>query len=290
MPVIEAVKRSTLAGTWYPRDPERLRETVRHFLAAVPETAARPVFGLIVPHAGYPYSGAVAGLAFAQLRGTRVRRVVVLAPSHRSAFRGVAVLDVQAFETPLGRVAVDPAALSLLPDRLWRVDPAPFEGEHALEIQLPFLQSVAPQAAVVPILVGAVTESDCRALAQAIHRLVDEESALVVSSDFTHYGSQFGYEPFPARDADFVREKLRALDMAAIEPILAGEATAFRRHIERTGDTVCGRSPISILLSWPGGPGRGELLGYRTSLDVTGDYEHSVSYAAIAFRRPPAGA
>lgn len=283
--MIEAVKQSSLAGSWYPRDPERLRETVARFLAAVPEHAAGPVFAVIVPHAGYQYSGAVAGIAFARLRGGRFRRVVLLAPSHRVAFRGVALLDVQAFETPLGRVAVDPAALSLLPDRLWHVDARPFEGEHSLEIQLPFLQSVAPEAAVVPILVGSVTESDCRALAANLARLVDEQTAVVVSSDFTHYGWQFGYEPFPSRDAEFVRGRLRELDMGAIEPILAGDAAAFGRHIEKTGDTVCGRSPISILLAWPGGPGRGELLAYRTSLDVTGDYEHSVSYAAIAFPR-----
>jgi hypothetical protein len=102
-----------------------------------------------------------------------------------------------------------------------------------------------------------------------------------MSSDFTHYGRRFDYEPFPATSADEVRARLEQLDSAAIEPILSGDAEAFRSFLARTGDTVCGRVPLAAFLATLGRGARGCLLAYGTSLDVTGDFEHSVSYASI---------
>lgn len=279
------VRRSTLAGTWYPGPAEQLRRMVDGFVDGEPSPGGGAILALIVPHAGYAYSGAVAGAAYRLLRASPPARVVILAPSHRMAYRGAAVLEVEAFETPLGSVRVDGVVATLPRRGLIRADPRPFEGEHSLEIQLPLLQYVAPDARVVPLLCGDMTGGDFAALATVLDGLADDRTVVVVSSDFTHYGWRFGYEPFPASSADQVRAQLRELDMGAIAPVVAGDASTFGRYVERTGDTVCGRIPIMACLTWLAGRGRGELLDYRTSLDVTGDYEHCVSYAAIAFWR-----
>jgi hypothetical protein len=278
------VKASTLAGTWYPRDAEELRRTVDDCLAAAPPPGPS-VLALVVPHAGYRYAGSVAGVAYRQLAGAPGRRVVILAPSHRLAFRGVALPDADAFSTPLGTVAVDGAVSGLAGRAGVHVDPGPFEGEHSLEIQLPFLQRVVPGATVVPLLCGHLGGSEYRALAPILDALAGPDTVFVISSDFTHYGWRFGYEPFPATDAAAVRRGLHALDMGAIDPVLRRDAAAFERYLAETGDTVCGRIPLTAFLTWPGIPHAGRLLAYRTSLDVTGDYEHCVSYAAIAFPR-----
>lgn len=288
--------RSALAGTWYPANPEELQRTVDTFLnAAEPAVEGTPL-GLIVPHAGYAYSGAVAGAGYRLLRAAPPERVVILAPSHRMAYRGAAILDVEEFETPLGPVVVDPVSPSLTHHPSIRIDPRPFDDEHSLEIQLPLLQRAAPGARVVPLLFGDLSAADYPVISTALASLADERTVFVVSSDFTHYGWRFGYQPFPADNAAAVRAHLRDLDMGAVAPVLEGDASAFARYIERTGDTVCGRVPIRAFLTWIDRRHHGTLVAYRTSLDVTGDYEHCVSYAAIAFGRgaaprcrPPAG-
>jgi len=275
-------KLSDLAGTWYPADPAELAADIDRWTAESPEPA--PAAGVVVPHAGYRYSGAVAGTAYGCLRGSARHRAVVLAPSHRMAFRGAVVPEFDAFRTPLGTVAVDPATRGLAGAGPVRPDSRPFEGEHSLEIQLPFLQRVFSKLSVVPLLCGAMAPEDYSALAELLAPLADSHTAFVVSSDFTHYGARFGYEPFPARNAAAVRERLHALDMGAIDPLLRGDARGFQAYLKRTGATVCGRVPITAFLTWAGPRYRGRLLAYRTSLDATGDFHHVVAYAAIAFR------
>lgn len=285
-------KPSNLAGTWYPRDAGALRAQIDALLeAAAADESAEPAAALIVPHAGYRYSGRAAAAGYTALRGQRVRRVVVLAPSHYAIFRGAAVPDFEAFETPLGLVRVDVEAARALGRRgRIRSDAGPYDEEHAVEIQLPFLQRVCPDAAVVPLLVGELREEDESAVVAATAPLLDDETVLVVSTDFTHYGARFGYEPFPASGAETVAAQLAALDGGAIERVVRGEVAGFKEYVTSTGATICGRLPIAILLRLRAGAGGGRLLAYYTSLDVTGDYRHSVSYAAIAFPRAAVGA
>lgn len=274
-----------LAGRWYPEDAAELRQQVDAYIAAAPAVAAAPS-GLVVPHAGYIYSGRAAGLAYAALRGSVAARVVIVAPSHHAGFRGAVVLRWAGFETPLGRVQIaDDAVARLLRHPAFRDDALPFQQEHALEIQLPFLQCVLPQAAVVPILLGELTASDYMDVAAALRALDDGATVFVISSDFTHYGRRFGYLPFAADAAEPVRAALRALDMGAIDRICAGDAAGFADYVAETGATICGRNPIQAYLTMHARRTSGRLLGYYTSLDVTGDYEHCVSYASIAFPR-----
>jgi MEMO1 family protein len=277
------VRRSPLAGSWYPAEAATLRDLVDGLLeGAAPQDIERSHNAFVVPHAGYQFSGLVAAAAYRLVADLQPKRVVVLAPCHRMSFRGLAVPTFGGFRTPLGTVWVDDVARSLASSELVRMSSSPFEGEHSFEIQLPFLQCTAADAKVVPILFGSLGPQHDSAIEHLLSRLADERTLFLISSDFTHYGRRFDYEPFPATSAEDVRTRLEELDTAAIEPILLGDAEGFRAFLARTSDTVCGRLPLAAFLATLGRGVRGRLLAYRTSLDVTGDFEHSVSYASIA--------
>ena len=166
----------------------------------------------------------------AACKGGDYQRAVILAPSHFAAFHGVAVLEVDAFETPLGTVPVDRAGVeALLSGPSYRSDAEPFQGEHSLEIQLPLLQRVLPNVAVVPALIGDLGDDDLATAASTLARLDDGKTVFVVSSDFVHYGWRFGYLPFAADGPEQVRTGLRGLDMGAITRICSGDAHGLSR-------------------------------------------------------------
>jgi len=276
------VKEAHLAGRWYPAAPEALARTVRELLAAA--GAARPgVLAVVVPHAAYQHSGPTAACGFAAA-GPGVRRAIVLAPSHFAGFRGAAYLPLGGYRTPLGVMPIDgEATAALARSPLVRPNPAVFMREHALEIQLPLLQGLAPGCALVPLLVGALEPGDAAALAEVVRPLLMPGTLLVASSDLTHYGRRFDYLPVPPSDAPTVAAAVQRLDDGALERIVARDAEGFARYVDETGATICGRSPIEVLLRALPPAARGERLSYTTSLASTGDFAHSVSYAAVAF-------
>ncbi|HUE30986.1 MAG TPA: AmmeMemoRadiSam system protein B [Verrucomicrobiae bacterium] len=279
---LPSVKEAHLAGRWYPLAPAELAESVRGLLAAGGPPRSG-VVAVVVPHAAYQYSGPTAAQGFAAA-GAGVDRAIVLAPSHFAHFRGAAVLPMSGYRTPLGVVPIDAeatAALARVP--LVRPNPAVFMREHALEIQLPLLQGLAPECALVPLLVGSLEPGDAAALAAALRPLLEPGTLLVASSDLTHYGRRFDYLPVPATDAPSVAAAVRRLDDGALDRIVARDADGFVAYVEQSGATICGRSPIEVLLRALPDGARGERLAYTTSLEVTGDYEHTVSYAAVAF-------
>jgi len=281
-------KHSTLAGRWYAGSAARLQAEVDGLLAEMEPhaPATGPLLAVVVPHAGYMYSGRAAAAAYASVARTPCERVVILAPSHYAWFRGVAVLDVDGFETPLGTVAVDrDGAARLRSSSLIVERPDAFADEHSLEIQLPFLQRTVPTARVVPALVGDLVGGDAAELGAVFAALADDRTLFVVSSDFVHYGRRFDYVPFPSAGAEQVRAALHQLDMGAIERVCAGDGAGFEHYVAETGATICGRHPIRLFLAMPPTPHHGQLLTYYTSLEVTGDFEHVVSYASIAFPR-----
>ncbi len=283
---------AAVAGQFYTRDAAELRSQLAKFTGVKPpELPGRP-HALIVPHAGYPYSGVTAGQAYAELKGaTGFRRVVVLAPSHRVGFRGVSVGTFAQFATPLGEMPVDTemcaklAAASLLIST--RADA--HRGEHALEVQLPFLQTVAPDLKLVPVVCGQLSAEEVRSLAAVLRELLwNEETLWIVSSDFTHFGADFGYMPF----TEDVPRRIRELDEGAIRCITKLDAGGFMEYIGRTGATICGAGPIFLLLATlepVAGTVQATPLAYTTSGDLTQDWAHTVSYAAIAVSDVPAG-
>jgi MEMO1 family protein len=271
-----------VAGSWYPAESGALARTVDQLLAA-----AGPGEGVaaIAPHAGFAYSGPLAATAIRSIAHGRVRRVVLLGPSHYFGFAGAAVpAAARALRTPLGDCPVDREAVAFLREHSgFLADDRFFEPEHALEAELPFLQRALPEAfSVVPILMGGgATRDDARRAAEAIARCLDDDTRVVVSSDFTHFGPRFGYVPFE----DGVPDGIHRLDHGALDAIAAGDASAFGSYVDRTGTTICGRRAIDVLLRLDCGASGGTLLGYDTSGRMTGSWDHSVSYAAVVF--PP---
>src|SRR5438128_877319 len=231
---LPSVKEPHLAGRWYPVAPAELAQSVRELLAA--GGSPRPgVVAVVVPHAAYPYSGPTAAHGFAAA-GAGVRRAIVLAPSHFAHFRGAALLPMSGYRTPLGVVPIDAeatAALARVP--LVRPNPAVFMREHALEIQLPLLQGLAPECALAPLLVGSLEPGEAAALAAALRSLLEPGTLLVASSDLTHYGRRFDYLPVPPTDAATVAAAVRRLDARALvmEAETRKPAAAPRRRAQR---------------------------------------------------------
>jgi AmmeMemoRadiSam system protein B len=274
-----------VAGSWYPRDHKELSALVDNLLDSAVNRAAHAsgsVGALIVPHAGFAYSGAVAASAFVKLCGAAFDRIVLVGPSHYFGFQGAAIPDkATAFRTPLGDVPIDREAIAALREiTAFRADDRMFEPEHALEAELPFLQRVvSADIPVVPILMGGqATLHDARRVAASLTPLLGPSTLVVVSSDFTHFGPQFSYVPFK----DDVPARLRELDLGAVAAIETGDAGGFAQYVTETGVTICGHRAIDVLLLLPGARAGAKLIEYDTSGRMTGTWDHSVSYAAIA--------
>ena len=257
------IRPAAVAGMFYPDSADRLAADVRAYLAAVPANLERPPKAIVVPHAGYMYSGPVAASAYARvapLRG-RVTRVVLLGPTHRVAVRGLALPRAQAFATPLGEVPVDAAAVGearTLPQVV--VDDAPHALEHALEVQLPFLQSVLGGFSLVPFAVGQATPDEVAAVLDALWG--GPETLIVVSSDLSHYH----------RYAEAAR-----IDRATADAILGLAATLDHEQ-------ACGATPVNGLLLCARRRGlTPALVDLRNSGDTAGDRSRVVGYASFAF-------
>ena len=245
-----------------------------------------PVRALIEPHAGFMYSGAVAAHGFRHVQGQAYSRVILLGPSHYASFRGAALPPADAYRTPLGDVPLDLdslRALAKVPG--FATIGQPFEREHCLEAEIPFLQRcLAPGWRLLPVLIGSgISGSSAQTVADGVRPYLDAETLIVVSSDFTHFGGGFGYVPF---DRD-IPDRIRELDLGAVDYISAGDFMGFKSYLDRTQATICGRDAIDVLLRLLPRAARGSLVAYDASGHMTGDWGHTVSYAAIVFHHPP---
>jgi hypothetical protein len=285
-------RKPAVAGLWYESSPEGLRMQVQSLLdraarTAVP-TPSEPPVALVVPHAGYVYSGSTAAAGFVHLRGGPWTRVVLIGPSHYGTFRGASIAPVAAYDTPLGPVYLDvDACRRLQAHALFARAPEAHVREHDLECQLPFIQVVLPKARIVPILVGDLGADDARTLAGLIAPLLDDRTVLVVSTDFTHYGPNYGYVPFQDDPAG----NLKKWNLKAAGQIAALDYRGFAEHIQTTHDTICGRNAIGVAILALQQLAkkktiRGRVVDYTTSGEITRDFTNSVSYVAILFADP----
>lgn len=264
------VRPAAVAGTFYPGLPDLLSSTLANLLAtarAQTEDLPTPPKALIVPHAGYIYSGAMAALAYAQLRALRqtIRRVLLLGPVHRVPVRGLALPGATAFATPLGTVGVDPAAVAALTQLPQVVSsPAAHAQEHALEVQLPFLQTVLDDFQLLPLAVGDATPDEVAEVLEALWG--GPETLIVISSDLSHYRSYAAAQ---------------RMDQDTVQRILALEGPL--NH-----DQACGGTPINGLLLAARHHGLApRLLGLGNSGDTAGDKHQVVGYTAMAFMEAP---
>jgi len=281
------VRAPAVAGSFYTADAVALRAEVEMLLEeARKKSPGAPARALVVPHAGFSFSGPTAALAFARLPEEGVRRVILLGPSHHMRFSGGALPaeGVNAFETPLGKMTLDAKAIKML--RKYGGFSGPAEAhdpEHSLEVELPFIQAVAPEAKLVPIAVGSESDLEtCVKMAEALAGLLDESTVVIASSDFTHHGRRYGWSPYDGPD---LGETLLAVGRTTADRAAARDPRGFMTQIEVSGDTVCGVRPVGVLtaLLLHAFKGTGNVLGVTTSGHVTGDFDLSVTYAAIAF-------
>lgn len=271
------------SGDWYPAGVKELRRMVDSFLAkaSVEELEGR-IVAVIAPHAGFRHSGQCAAFAFKPLIKQKVHRLIVLAPSHYAAFRGLSILKADYYKTPLGLIKVDvDVCESLLKEKLISTISYAHTREHSLENMLPFLQRTLKKFQLVPIIVGQLSDDDYEMLASSIKKYIDANSLIVVSSDFTHYGRYFGYLPFPLNK--HTRQNIEELDGGAIDRIVNVDFVGYQQYLAKTRATICGRVPIGLLLKSLPRDVKGKLLHYYMSGDSTGDYRSSVSYASIVF-------
>jgi hypothetical protein len=259
---MSAVRTPAVAGMFYPAEPRQLAHEVREFLSeAHPQTLSPKA--LIVPHAGYVYSGAVAATAYATLKiiSPYIRRVVLLGPTHRVAVRGLALPDTEAFDTPLGRVMLDTdamRAITRLPQIV--ISNAAHVQEHSLEVQLPFLQSALGDFSLLPLAVGMATAEEVAEVLDAVWG--GDETLIVISSDLSHY--------LPYAIA-------QSVDRKTTESVL-------QLHQLASHDQACGATPINgLILAAQKHRLKPHLLDLRNSGDTAGTRDGVVGYAAFAF-------
>ncbi len=273
------------AGQFYEGTRSSLAAQVDRLLERAPtkEVSGRLV-ALIAPHAGYTFSGLPAAAGFKLLRGTTYTRIILLGVAHTVRLRGCSLPNYTHYRTPLGDVPLDlETCNTLLGSPPFRQITRAHVDEHSIEVELPFLQRTLSDFSIVPILVGEMTDADRTKAAEALRGLLDDSTLVVVSSDFTHYGARFGYQPFRAR----IKDNLDKLDHGAVEHILKLDPAGFTDYVNRTGATICGRKSIALLLEVlnPLGDVTATELAYTTSGHLTGDWSHCVSYCTIAFTR-----
>jgi len=260
------IRPPAVAGLFYPDRPAELRDAVSDYLAQAPAAAAAPPKALIVPHAGYVYSGAVAAAAYSQIahRRSQIRRVVLIGPSHRVYLQGMAVPTAEAFQTPLGVVPIDQElkARVLSHAQVAEAD-EPHASEHCLEVQLPFLQMLLDDFTLLPVALGSVAPP-------AVASMLDEvwggdETLVLVSSDLSHY------LPYDAA---------RKLDSITIDAIL-------RCDTHLTGEQACGCIGINGLsqLARQRGLNIAEIARCNSG-DTAGDRHRVVGYGAFALHEP----
>ncbi len=253
-----------VAGHFYPRAPDLLARQVDGFLDAGRSRVRHPGARVIIaPHAGYPYSGSIAGTAFAVLDVASVRRVVIIGPSHYVSFDGVALPAADRIGTPLGDLALDiQCAQTLLAETCVHIRPEAFLREHCVEVMLPFVQRMDHGIAVVPLVVGLATPAEVAAVFETAW---DAETALVVSSDLSHF---LAYDQARQMDRE-TASAIRALD----NTLLAKQA--------------CGAAAINGLLAFARGRmWQVETLDLRNSGDTAGGRDQVVGYGAFAFSAP----
>lgn len=297
----EVVRMPIAMGSFYPETAEGLHAALTRFFdaAVVPYPDAR-LTAIVAPHSAYGFCGEVAAHAFKALRPGQFKKVMILAPSHYASFDGCSLPYVSAFATPLGLVPVDGEAV----ERLCRsplvtcktihsqasAERVPVhEQEHAIEVLLPFLQERLGLFSIIPVLVGNLNDASgrfskntCAAVADALRKVIDSDTLLVLSTDLTHYGNDFSFRPF----RENIFENIDALDQQALDFITNKDADGFQAYLEKTRNPICGITAIHVFMRLMPRAARGIVLAHDLSGRKTNNEYRSVSYAAINYYIP----
>jgi len=273
------VRSPVLAGTWYPGSPEVLRQTITGYLSkATPAAPEGKVITIVVPHAGYLYSGQVAAYSYKLLQGTPPKTVFLIGPSHRVGFRGFSVSQYSGYKTPLGIAPVDrdlaKKLLSKSPHMKW--NPQADAQEHSLEIQIAFLQAVLKDFTIVPIIMGDQDLEACTLLAKSLIQVMPhrEDTVILASTDLSHFHDD---RQAKVLDGEFIRHVRDFAPEALAKAIASGACEA------------CGAGPTiaAMLAGRELGANRSVILNYAHSGDVTGDRRQVVGYLSAALLKVP---
>ncbi|MFZ3055384.1 MAG: AmmeMemoRadiSam system protein B [Smithella sp.] len=271
---MNTVRKSVIAGSWYPGNPSILKKNIESFFESVPDlTLPGEIVGLIAPHAGYVYSGQVAANAYKLIRGNKYDVVVVIGPSHRVAFNGVSVFSRGGYETPLGVVTVAEEFAQKIKNlsKITADIPEAHRQEHSVEIQIPFLQVALGEFSFVPLVMGNQDMDTCRDLAAAIYETVRDKKTLIVgSSDLSHF---YNYNA------------AKKMDAVALGYLKNGDAAGLVQAMENGTVEACGGGPMAVtmLVAHMMKADKAHLLKYANSGDITGDKSSVVGYAAAVY-------
>jgi AmmeMemoRadiSam system protein B len=275
MATISEIRPSPIAGRWYSGDPQELRNSIQGYLenAQIPALPGR-ILGLIAPHAGHLYSGPVAAYAFKAVTGFKPEVVAILSPLHQYFPYPLVTSAHKAYGTPLGTISIDGDLMAQVNQELkaelgYGLSPVPRDGEHSLEIELPFLQCTLDEGyKLLPIMMRDQTTQVAKSLGSVLSKVLSGKSVLLVaSSDLSHYYSQ---------------QQARQLDSSILEQVEAFSPDGlFKVESEGRGQ-ACGLAPIATVLWACRGLGADQVkvLHYATSGDVTGDFSAVVGYGA----------
>ena len=257
------IRAPSVAGMFYPANAAKLRRDIQSYLEEAQPPTLSSLRALIVPHAGYIYSGPVAAYGYKLLKNAPApERILIWGPSHRAWFEGIVLADVDAFRTPLGTHPVDRAYSNILAGSPLKceVSNAPHRSEHCLEVQYPFIQMTCSNVPTVPMLFGNL---DPLAAGEVLNAVITSDDFIIVSSDLSHYHNN---------------EKAHALDHQFIDAVLSGQIAGAAKG------EACGQAPTMALMTIAAKRGwQPHLLDYRTSGDIMGDRSKVVGYAAIAY-------
>lgn len=245
-----------LTNDWYPQDENFLKNTLSTYFAKAKKDFKitidpNSIKALIVPHAGWYFSGLCAASAYQSLlnpdgsKNNTLERVIILAPSHRTFINGIAFPEYNTYKTALGEIKVDTEAIKILSKApSFLVSKEAHDKEHAIEIQLPFLQHVLNNFKIIPLIIGNLTDENLALVVEKLYPFVNEKTLVVVSSDFTHQGASYEYKPFQHD----IYVQTRYLDSYAIQIISNHLIPDFDKFLRETGITICGFNPIRILM------------------------------------------
>lgn len=273
------VKEPAVAGAFYPADGKALKEVVSSFLRAVPERSVDGrLIALVSPHAGYRFSGQIAAYAYRHLEGKNINTVILLGPSHHSAFNGASVYTRGSMRTPFGDVKIDEKLARSLLNEKANVSfyPQAFEKEHSIEVQLPFLQQTLKNFKIVPIIIGSPTRESYMHLTEKLRDILgrDEKTILIASTDLSHYHD---YNTAMTMD----RKITDAVERMSLEDV---------EGLIRTGEgEMCGAYPVifTMAVARALGATNGVIYALANSGDITQDRGSVVGYAAIGLYKTP---
>jgi AmmeMemoRadiSam system protein B/AmmeMemoRadiSam system protein A len=274
---MKSVMVSPLSGQWFPASESGLRDDLSERLRGITLVRKQNICAAVVPHAGYRYSGAVAGGVYLRIDPKTIKRIVVMGPSHYvSMHNQVSIPDATHFRTPLGDLAVDTAFVDQLRKLPFIItDPRAHQREHSDQIQLPLIQyCLSTKIPVVCMVCGQFDSKHLVEAATAMQELLDEGTFFVASSDFTHYGASYGFMPF----TQDVEKNIETLDMGVFELFMRKDFKGFLKYLDETGATVCGRDPLAFLIAMMPKDAIVQKTAYDTSGKMLHDRSNSVSY------------